>query len=1482
MNWSLLKGGVNMAGYDYQHLEDAMIQTFLTVPYPGYNPGSDEYDMTLDLIQRIGGPIHQHVVSWWNEQGGGIFPDEMVKMAGDDPIAGYLGTKIDDDTIKYNEDTFQLYVNAVPLASDVKLGGVQVGVQPFLYLQGNNLMLNAEADPLLVGGNNMVPTSRAVKMYVDNVVVAAGSGGDMYKSTYDTGDNGVVDDAEKLNTQPGSYYLTWANFTSTPTTLGGYGITDAYTKTAINAFFEGEDVGKKQVDWARITNKPNLYTVHNNVNDRVITGSAGYDLYGEPNLTFNGSLLTITGDTDISGTLSVDIITEFTGVYGIDIIDPIRVDQIDEYILHAGVTIEGVLLKDNKINWSYISNTPTTFVGYGISDTLANLNTALSDATLYKWEADQGAVNIHGDNVVYGSIASTACVGNDARLSDARTPLSHTHGNITNAGAIGATINLPIITTTAGVLIASSFGIASNTFCEGDDSRLSDARTPTAHILDSASHTVSGLTAGHFLKALTATTFGFVVHGLGYGDVGAEQAFSKNTAFNKSFGTGSTEVCVGNDSRLSDSRIPTAHASSHITGGGDIIATATISAVGLLPILSNTATQYLDGTGNWTVPAGGGGGISWTGSTANGIGTYVDANTINAEAKLGFDGTNFIVGRSDLTAERLAIWVTDTETHIKHWETGVDATAGHGELIFEVDAAVGQATDRGGIRFKDGAGGLMFYLDNYDKRAYFSGKVGIGQLSPSALLDLKQTDPIFIEFDRTGNANINTTFNIGVSYTALNDDFMFFGVSGGTDDLVITDDGFIGINDTSPSYRLDVNGTGRFTGNLYCNAHIYQGVNDIHYFGTDFSQIYHNDTDFIFKSYKHGGRFLFQGENLADGISKALIYADPDGAVQLYHAGTKKLETTSTGITVTGDITVSGIANDNALITTDAAGKLISETGIAYNAYWFSIGDLDLYGRSGYVSEISTTSQFCIYSAHNDVSGNSGAMVIGGSGSHRSHTFLAVDDPGYGAYYAAVFAIGKYVPPGGWDEGGDDLFVVERTGIIKMRNLGTAAASNILYFDSTNGTLTYGVMLSSGNTNNNVVTATGGNQVQGEADLTFDGDKLYINADQGIKLSSWGGWGQTYSTASQVIGSNIYVNSSDTVNRQVRSINTHASYGHAYIEFYGGDIVFNCKTEASTADAIVVIAERMRIDGTNGYVGINQATPGYQLDINGTGRFVGALTLNSHIYQGDSDFHYFGASNDAALFYHPTNGFYIQLYEHGKPIYIRGEDAGGTDRTMILADPDGGVWLYHNGALKFATQSSGVDVTGKLYCDDIESDVNVGTGFAATFFNDGNATNRYGIKIQCGIDITTPLYNYPIRFYDGDGHLISSVQYNNTNIAFTAISDVRLKENIKNYDIDGLSIINQMRYRSFNWKKDKKKLEIHGWVAQEVEKIFPEMVSIDPETRYKMIARETLIPVMMAGIKQHYKITESHEDKIIRLEKRVGELENEIKLLKAS
>jgi len=140
----------------------------------------------------------------------------------------------------------------------------------------------------------------------------------------------------------------------------------------------------------------------------------------------------------------------------------------------------------------------------------------------------------------------------------------HTNANDPSAGekaALGGTSGTPG---------------AENKYVTNGDSRNTDARTPAAHVLVSASHTASGLTAGHFVKALTETTFGFAAHGLTYSDVGAlavagtaadsdkvdgshANAFAAASHAHAPGDVTGTAV-VTNDARLSDARSPTAHA----------------------------------------------------------------------------------------------------------------------------------------------------------------------------------------------------------------------------------------------------------------------------------------------------------------------------------------------------------------------------------------------------------------------------------------------------------------------------------------------------------------------------------------------------------------------------------------------------------------------------------------------------------------------------------------------------------------------------------------------------------------------------------------------------------------------------------------------------------------------------------------------------------------------------------------------------------
>jgi hypothetical protein len=164
---------------------------------------------------------------------------------------------------------------------------------------------------------------------------------------------------------------------------------------------------------------------------------------------------------------------------------------------------------------------------------------------------------------------------------------SHAHGNITSAGAIGSTANLPIITTTGGVLTTGSFGSSANTFCEGDDSRLSNARTPTSH--DNTYHSTNYAAETIEINAGTGLTGG--------GNLTA------NRTLTVSYGTSAGTACQGNDSRLlssaqktdlTDSGASTAHyhtadrARANHTGTQDV---STLTA-------GNHKIFYSDGSGD--------------------------------------------------------------------------------------------------------------------------------------------------------------------------------------------------------------------------------------------------------------------------------------------------------------------------------------------------------------------------------------------------------------------------------------------------------------------------------------------------------------------------------------------------------------------------------------------------------------------------------------------------------------------------------------------------------------------------------------------------------------------------------------------------------------------------------------------------------------------------------------------------------------------
>jgi hypothetical protein len=169
---------------------------------------------------------------------------------------------------------------------------------------------------------------------------------------------------------------------------------------------------------------------------------------------------------------------------------------------------------------------------------------------------------------------------------------------------------------------------------------------------------------------------------------------------------------------------------------------------------------------------------------------------------------------------------------------------------------------------------------------------------------------------------------------------------------------------------------------------------------------------------------------------------------------------------------------------------------------------------------------------------------------------------------------------------------------------------------------------------------------------------------------------------------------------------------------------------------------------------------------------------------------------------------------------------------------------FNNGSDRMVIDSSGNVLVGKTSA----SDAVVGTWIApsgmvgATMASSTSAASTLNIY-------STGASAY--RFYvTMDGKIAC------TSTTIAAISDVRLKENIEDIDV-GLDAVMALKPRKFDWKDGKGK-DIKGdkgWIAQEFEQIFPEMISTwkdeppEGEEPYKAVAAD-LIPVLVKAIQE--------------------------------
>ena len=249
----------------------------------------------------------------------------------------------------------------------------------------------------------------------------------------------------------------------------------------------------------------------------------------------------------------------------------------------------------------------------------------------------------------------------------------------------------------------------------------------------------------------------------------------------------------------------------------------------------------------------------------------------------------------------------------------------------------------------------------------------------------------------------------------------------------------------------------------------------------------------------------------------------------------------------------------------------------------------------------------------------------------------------------------------------------------------------------------------------------------------------------------------------------------------------------------------------------------------------------------GTITFNGRVNIRGHLDFADSEVAYFGSSDDWSVYRNANNWTYINdkgngiIFQDNGTNKMRLEDSGvfrpESTNTCTIGSSS---YYWDNGYFQDFNVSGTINVRGAV--DLADNDVlRLGSGDDVEFFCNGS--HMY-------MDLNSGIGNFYIR----DG---STTRYTfNDNGSFTATgnitaySDINLKKNIELIPnaLDKVLSLRGLTYDRIDLKGEENQRQ-SGVVAQEVEKVLPEVVSTD-EDGIKSVAYGNMVGLLIEAIKE--------------------------------